>query len=355
MKTAIYHVIGVMSGTSLDGVDLCYVTFTKTQQWDFEIKNVETVPYTETWRERLKEAIHQEVDVLAQLDLDYTLLLGQMIKAFIQRYNIENITAVCSHGHTVFHQPENGMTKQIGNLEILAKVIKQNVVCDFRVQDVELGGQGAPLVPIGDRLLFSDYDYCVNLGGFANISFEDNSQRLAYDICPVNIVLNHYAERLGVSYDAGGNIARSGALNAELYDSLNALEFYKQSPPKSLGLEWVQSHVIPLLEKHGLKTEDILRTFLEHAAFQISKAIASEATAIFTGGGAFNTFLLERINTHNTINVVVPETTIVDYKEALIFGFLGVLKLRNEVNCLRSVTGALRDHSSGKKITIKIL
>lgn len=353
MKTAIYRVIGVMSGTSLDGVDLCYVTFSKKSTWNFEIHHSETIPYPNEWCKKLKQAIDCDLDTLAHLDLDYTLFLGSLITDFIRKNKIENIDAVCSHGHTVFHQPNQGITKQIGNLELLSKVVKQNVVCDFRVQDVELGGQGAPLVPIGDRLLFSEFDYCINLGGFANISFELKNQRIAYDICPVNIVMNRYAEILGVPFDDSGKIAQSGDVNIKLLKVLNALEFYKQKSPKSLGLEWVNEQVFPLIEATTLRAEDVLRTFVEHIAMQIVNNIEDSSKILITGGGAYNVFLMDRIRAHTNAEVIVPESMLVDYKEALIFGFLGVLKLRNEVNCLRSVTGALRDHSSGEIFTIK--
>jgi anhydro-N-acetylmuramic acid kinase len=355
MKTAIYHVIGVMSGTSLDGVDLSYVTFSKNSIWNFEIHHSETIPYPEVWRKKLKQAIECDIDTLTHLDLDYTLFLGNLITNFIKQNKIENIDAVCSHGHTVFHQPSEGITRQIGNLELLAKIVKQKVVCDFRVQDVELGGQGAPLVPIGDHLLFSEYDYCINLGGFANLSFELKNQRIAYDICPVNIVMNRYAETLGVPFDNSGKIAQSGDVNTELLKVLNDLEFYKQEPPKSLGLEWVNEQVFPLIEVTNLRTEDVLRTFVEHIAMQIVDNIEDSSKILITGGGAYNVFLMDRIRANTNAEVIVPESMLIDYKEALIFGFLGVLKLRNEVNCLRSVTGALRDHSSGKIFTIKPL
>ncbi|NQX86876.1 MAG: anhydro-N-acetylmuramic acid kinase [Flavobacteriaceae bacterium] len=353
MKRSMYHVIGVMSGTSLDGVDLCYVTFTKNNRWKFDIHHSKTIPYSKEWQQKLKQAISYEAKQLGQLDTDYTLFLARVISGFIEDFKIKTIDAICSHGHTVFHQPEKGVTKQIGNLEHLAKVLQQQIVCDFRVQDVDFGGQGAPLVPIGDRLLFSEFDYCLNLGGFANISFEREEERVAYDICPVNIVLNRYSERLGMSYDIGGNIARSGALNLELLADLNRLKFYQQPPPKSLGLEWVENSVIPLIDSYDMKTENILRTMVEHAALQISNVIPMNSRVLFTGGGAYNTFLMACISGKKPLNMEIPDATIIEYKEAIIFGFLGVLKLRNEINCLRSVTGAFKDHSSGKIFRIK--
>ena len=221
------------------------------------------------------------------------------------------------------------------------------MILEFK--DVEFGGQGAPLVPIGDRLLFENYDYCLNLGGFANISFENHSERVAYDICPVNIVLNYYVSKLNLEYDDKGKIASKGEIHEELLANLNKLTFYAKNPPKSLGLEWVETHIFPLIESFNLKTEAILRTFVEHVAIQITSTLNREETSILiTGGGAYNDFLIGRIKELSDSKIIIPENEILEFKEALIFGLLGVLKERNEVNCLMSVTGAKRDHSSGK-------
>ena len=237
-----------MSGTSLDGIDLCLSSFEFGTSWQFQINAAETVEYSEKWKQRLRTAIDLDSKELDKLNADYTLFLAEVIQAFIDAHSVTTIDAVCSHGHTVFHQPSLGKTLQIGNLPILATYLNQTVVCDFRTQDVALGGQGAPLVPIGDALLFSEHDYCLNLGGFANISFEQNSDRIAFDICPVNIVLNHYVASLGMAYDSEGQIAAKGTVFKPLLEALNALEFYKQQPPKSLGFEWVQSEIFPLIE-----------------------------------------------------------------------------------------------------------
>ncbi len=349
-----YKVIGVMSGTSLDGIDLVYATFLKAEGWTFKILESETIAYTPEWKERLRTLVHQSPAALSALDDAYTAYLAKVIKTFMERYEIRDADAICSHGHTALHQPDKGLTYQIGNRPSIATYVKTQVVCDFRVQDVALGGQGAPLVPIGDALLFSEYDFCLNLGGFANISLEVNGMRLAYDICPVNIVLNHYAKLLGHDYDDGGRVAASGTLNNALLDTLNQLAFYVQDPPKSLGLEWVNAKVMPLIEGFKLETKDVLRTFSEHVALQISKAIHKKADArvYITGGGVYNDFLITRIKAHTLNTIVIPDAAIVEFKEALIFGFLGVLKLRNEVNCLKSVTGASKDHSSGQLYSI---
>ncbi|WP_397363537.1 anhydro-N-acetylmuramic acid kinase [Olleya sp. R77988] len=345
-----YKVIGVMSGTSLDGIDLAYISFKKDSNWQFKILNAETVSYSENWVKNLKNLTGLPTIELDNIDTDYTQYLAKIINQFIDKHNITNIDAVCSHGHTALHQPALGFTKQIGNLPQLSTLIKQTVICDFRVQDVLFGGQGAPLVPIGDQLLFSNYDWCLNLGGFANISSEVDNNRIAFDICPVNIVLNKYVEKLGLSFDNKGQLARSGTLNVQLYNQLNALAFYDETPPKSLGLEWVEKHVLPLINSFNLSTEDSLHTFVKHIAFQIAKIInqTSKASVLATGGGVFNSYLIEEIEQLTTNQIIIPSNRIIEFKEALIFGFLGVLKLRDENNCLKSVTGAIKDHSSGK-------
>ncbi|WP_242204969.1 anhydro-N-acetylmuramic acid kinase [Aestuariivivens insulae] len=346
-----YNVIGVMSGTSLDGIDLVYVKFHLDTTWHFDIIQAETVSYNKIWLDKLSRLVSYNMEELKSVDKEYTYLLADTIKAFIAKHQIKAIDAICSHGHTALHQPERKITYQIGNMPIISNLLEQTVVCDFRVQDVELGGQGAPLVPIGDELLFSEYDFCLNLGGFANTSTSLNNERIAYDICPVNIVLNHYVKQLGHNYDDKGLIALRGKVDEKLLSRLNNLEFYKQPYPKSLGLEWVTKTVFPLIDAFGLHVPDILKTFCEHIAIQISKEIHIEnkSSVLVTGGGAYNDYLVGRIKSHSKCNIVIPTKTIVEFKEALIFALLGVLKLRNETNCLKSVTGASKNHSSGNK------
>ncbi|WP_026450290.1 anhydro-N-acetylmuramic acid kinase [Aequorivita capsosiphonis] len=349
MKKETYHIIGVMSGTSLDGIDLAEIVFNYTdEKWSFEIQAAETVPYSSYWKDKLRDGINYSEGKLERLDFKYTEKLSEEILKFIREHNIQEIDAICSHGHTILHQPEKGFTYQIGNLPRISKILGRTVICDFRTQDVALGGQGAPLVPIGDKLLFPEYDYCLNLGGFANCSFEKNGERIAFDICPANIVLNEYSERLGKDFDEGGKLAASGNINTPLLNQLNALSFYAEKPPKSLGLEWVKRAVYPLLDGFDISSEDVLRTFTEHIAVQLSKQFSANSLVLITGGGVYNSYLIERLKNLTSIEVVIPTSNIVEYKEALIFGLLGVLKLRDEVNCLASVTGASADHSSGK-------
>ncbi|WP_426063385.1 anhydro-N-acetylmuramic acid kinase [Flavobacterium sp. DSP2-3-1] len=345
-----YTIIGVMSGTSLDGVDLAHIVFTvKNNKWEFEIQESETISYTTDWLNKLKIAVDFNKTQLKQLNQDYTKLLGTIISSFIKKYDIKNLDAVCSHGHTILHQPQNGFTLQIGNLPEIARLINQTVVCDFRVQDLQLGGQGAPLVPIGDRILFPEYDYCMNLGGFSNISFEQNNKRIAFDISPVNTVLNFYANQLGLDYDDKGSISRTGICNEDLLNGLNDLDYYQKKHPKSLGFEFVKETILPIIESYSIPIKDKLYTFTEHVALQITLALPNKNGSLFiTGGGAYNDFLIERIQYHlPEMKIIIPSAKILEFKEALIFALLGVLKLRGEINVLNSVTGAKKDHSSG--------
>ncbi len=351
MKQNQYNVIGVMSGTSLDGVDLAYIHFTiDNQKWTFKILESETVSYSNHWINNLKLAVNFSESELENLNQEYTKLLAQIIANFIKKNKIDNLDAVCSHGHTILHQPQNGFTLQIGNLPEIATMTQQNIVCDFRVQDVQLGGQGAPLVPVGDQILFSEYDYCLNLGGFSNISFEEKGKRIAFDISPVNTVLNFYANQLGFDYDDKGKIARSGNINTKLLEKLNALEYYQKAFPKSLGFEFVKETILPLIESFEIAIEDKLGTFTEHIALQTELVLPNKyGKILITGGGAYNDFLLERIKNYlPKMEIIIPSSDILEFKEALIFALLGVLKLRDEINVLSSVTGAKMDHSSGK-------
>ena len=350
MKIDSYRVIGVMSGTSLDGIDLCVVSFEFNGSWSFRIELADTIPYSPSWRTKLKSAIELPAHLLNQLDVEYTRFLAETISHFIAMNKITELDAVCSHGHTVLHRPDEGLTYQIGNRPEIGQGIGLPVVCDFRVQDVKLGGQGAPLVPIGDRLLFSEYDVCLNLGGFSNVSFDKEGERIAFDISPVNIVLNELAHELGHEFDYNGELARSGNRHESLFNELNNLAYYRTPPPKSLGLEWVLEEVFPLTRSFEVPVADKLNTFCEHIALQIANQLnpLNIKTVLVTGGGALNKYLIDRIKEYVDANIIIPDSRIIEFKEALVFGLLGVLKLREEINCLKSVTGAKRDHSSGQ-------
>ncbi len=349
MRNTTKYIIGLMSGTSLDGIDIVYVKINAAENYCFEIIKAETISYSNAWKSALKEGFHLSGEKLLKLDADYGIHLGNILLNFIKENSITKLDFIASHGHTIFHNPEKKYTFQIGNGPYITSITGIKTICDFRVQDVALGGQGAPLVPIGDELLFSKYDYCLNLGGFSNISFKENQQRVAFDICPVNIVLNHYVASLKMEYDDKGNIASEGNIEKNLLSTLNSLAFYNDAKPKSLGYEFVAETIFPMIDRHNLSINDILRTYVEHIAIQISKKIDSdsEKTMLVTGGGTFNDFLLARLRSHTKTQLIIPEETIINYKEALIFGLLGLLKDEGKNNCLKSVTGASKDHSSG--------
>lgn len=336
-----------MSGTSLDGLDLAAVEFYYDRgKWDFQITAAETVAYSPDWETRLLGSTELSGEKLMQLHTDYGRFLGKGIKQFMNATGFKP-EIIASHGHTVFHQPEKHFTFQVGNGADIAAETGITTVADFRTGDVALGGQGAPLVPVGDRLLFSEYDSCLNLGGFANISFEKNNTRLAFDICPVNFVLNFLAQKEGLPFDKNGNLGKKGSVDEKLLEQLNNISFYKQAPPKSLGKEWMDHNFFPLIENLPVSIPDKLRTVYQHIAVQIGKTIPKNGKVLVTGGGAFNTFLIEQIKMHSSAEIIIPEKQIIDYKEALVFAFLGLLRYLGEVNCYASVTGAKKDSSLG--------
>lgn len=345
----IFHALGLMSGTSLDGLDICHASFQKDGlgQWQFKILNASTFPYTEVWENRLLNATQLSAEELYELNSEYGFYLGEKANEFIKEYSLKNIDLIASHGHTVFHQPQKRFTVQIGDGRAIKLLTNLPVVYDFRSQDVLMGGNGAPLVPIGDELLFSEYDACLNIGGFSNISFKENGHRIAFDICPVNIVLNHFAKKVGKDFDENGNLARTGKVDHALLSKLNSLPFYQEKPPKSLGMEWVAENILPHLENENFI--DVLATFTEHAAIQVAEVLNRNAIQkiVFTGGGTYNTYFLERIKTKTETQIIVPEEEIINFKEALIFAFMGVLRVNNEINILSSATGSSENHCSG--------
>ena len=340
------EVIGVMSGTSLDGLDLCHVIFNLENLSDFKIANSTTISYPKKISEKLHNIVKKNINQINKIDIEYGTFIGESINKFISSYNLNDIDLISSHGHTVFHQPDVGKTLQIGNGMIINKITGIRTVNNFRQQDVKLGGQGAPLVPIGDKLLFKKYKYCLNLGGFVNISIKKSNKIFAYDICPLNTVLNFYSKKIGHEYDYNGNFSKTGIINNNLFNELNELSFYFEKHPKSLGIEFVLGEIFPIIDKYKLSEIDVLATYIKHAAYQISKNILDNEKVLISGGGSFNKTLIKSLKNYG-INISLPNKLIINYKESLIFALLGYLRLNNEINCLKSVTGATRDHSSG--------
>ncbi|MFT4602902.1 MAG: anhydro-N-acetylmuramic acid kinase [Arenicella sp.] len=348
------RIIGLMSGTSLDGLDICCADFSfDSGEYSYNIVATQTFNYPQDWVEKLRFAVNSNVEEVAQMEIDFAILMSKLTNIFILEKGLkDSIDFVCSHGHTIFHQPENNITVQVGDGQILSDELGLKVINNFRIGDVNLGGQGAPLVPIGDKLLFSEYQACLNLGGISNISFENDGDRIAFDIAPANIPLNYLMnERFKLNYDKNGEMASSGKIIQSLYDELNQLSYFEKTPPKSIGFEWIEQNVFALLQRYKEEPiANVLHTIVKQETFQINETCKefNLSSVLITGGGINNLFFMECLRKDTTTVFVVPDEELVDFKEALIFGFLGFLKDRGEVNILSSVTGATSDSCGGK-------
>ena len=344
------HVLGLMSGTSLDGLDMALCEFASHDKgYTYTILKAETVHYSADWKKELNEAQHLSAENYFALHAKYARFMAGEVKQFFKK-SLALPVAIASHGHTVFHQPKNGFSTQLGCGATLAALTGLTTVCDFRSLDVALGGQGAPLVPVGDTLLFKDYEACLNLGGIANISFDTkDGKRVAYDSCVVNLLLNHLSEQVGHAFDKDGNIAKSGRVNQHLLEYWNSLDYYKMKGAKSLGREWFEKNIVAIVKESKLKPEDLLATSTEHIACIISKELNEHALkkVLVTGGGAYNAFLIEKLKTKSNAEIVIPDDTVIQFKEALIFAFLGYLRLNQKPNTLSSVTGSKTDSIGG--------
>lgn len=344
-----------MSGTSLDGLDIACCVFRKIRSgWKYKIEQQQTVRYPSSWLKRLSEAHKLSGEELMELDAAYGTYLGKAVADFVRRYALK-ADFIASHGHTVFHQPSKGFTTQIGNGYALHVASGLPVVCDFRTQDVAFGGEGAPLVPAGDKWLFHEYDVCLNLGGIANLSLDVKGKRLAFDICFCNMGLNYLASRVSKRYDKNGEMASGGEVHKGMLKALDKIYAKLRAKRPSLGRELFEMQVEPLLNDKKISLEDSLCTFTESAAVEICNAIKDykrEAKVLCSGGGAFNSFLISRMLHHggDELTFIIPDEEVVKFKEAMVFAFLGVLRVRNEVNCLKTVTNATRDSSSGTMV-----
>lgn len=344
-----YKVLGLMSGTSLDGVDLALCRFdVSPSKIDFKIEAAQTWLYPDFWSVILRRVHQGYAQDYARIHQEYGQFLGEISRNFLDSFG-QKADFVSSHGHTIFHQPAKHFTSQIGEGAAMARNAQLPVVCDFRTTDVAHGGQGAPLVPAGDEALFGRYAYCLNLGGFANISFRSQGKRMAYDIVPVNYVLNYLASQKGLEFDADGLLANAGKPDEALLAILNSLEYFLQPPPKSLGREWAESKIFPLLQASGLTIEDQSATYCLHVAQQIAQSADGNAgdEILVTGGGAWHPGLISSIKALCNPQVVIPSREIVEFKEALIFAYLGLCRWFGVNNCLASVTGADRDTCGG--------
>ncbi len=371
----VYRVIGLMSGSSLDGLDIAFVEFhEQAGAWSYEVKAMECYAYSPEWIERLKMATTLNALDYQLLHTAYGHYTGQLVNAFIEEYSLDyQVQLIASHGHTTFHVPAQKMTAQLGDGAAIAAVTGINVVSDLRAMDVALGGNGAPIVPIGEKLLLKDYPLFLNIGGIANVSCNYSDSYTAFDVCPANRVLNMLANKAGKAFDEDGRMAAGGSVQQEILNMLNSLEYYRLPGPKSLANDFGTDVVYPLVagSRFGVKDtwiQDSLRTYVEHIAIQVKNALLSSRELraagggqegsseqpsmklLVTGGGAHNSFLIERLSAllqEINIEVVVPDKKLVDFKEAVIMALIGVLRWREENNVLASVTGSLRDSIGG--------
>ena len=344
----LYKILGMMSGTSLDGLDMAAVEFSISEDAnnniDYRIIKTSTIGYTPELRQAIIDCETMSGEQLVHFSMYLGHFFGKQARKFLDENNL-TVDFIASHGQTIFHQPSKGFTLQIGDINAIASQTHITTIGDFRSLDVALGGQGAPLVPIGDKLLFGQYPCCLNIGGFSNISYDKDNKRIAFDICPSNIVLNLLCERIGLDYDKNGEIAKANTINKDLLNKLNSIPYYINNKKHSLAKEFVKSDVLPIIDKYDMSVEDKIATYSEHIATQIAKQIVGDT--FVTGGGAYNNYILNAIKSKTDYKIIVPDNEIIEYKEALIFAFLGLRRMRKEINCLKEVTGAEQDSCSG--------
>ena len=340
MKKTSFRIIGVMAGSSMDGLDLAEVSFElKNDRWGYLIHKTETIEYPTKLLERLKISSAENQASQQKLDKEF----GKWISEQINGFNESEIDLVAVHGHTVIHKPQNQISWQLGDGKIIANECNVPCITEFRTLDVQLGGQGAPLVPFGDFNLFSAYSACLNLGGIANISIRESGT--AWDICPCNQILNYLAGQKGLLYDMDGELARKGSLMEELFNKIQKDHFFEQHPPKSLPNNYLSTDLF-----ENINIEDGLHTYCHFVAQQIKKDLlnVNPGKMLISGGGAHNSFLIQLIRRQlSEWKIEVPNEQLISFKESLVFAFLGLMKFRGEINVLSSVTGAAKDTSSG--------
>jgi anhydro-N-acetylmuramic acid kinase len=347
MSVKTFHAIGLMSGSSLDGLDIAYVKFTvENNQWNFNILKYECLEYPPPLLQKIKTAKQLSIEEFYKLHTQLGHYYGSAVKNFCSTNHIIQIDVVASHGHTVFHDPESMVTCQIGCGAAIAASSGFKTVSDLRAIDIAYRGQGAPIVPIGDRLLFSEYDAWLNIGGIANITLKNNDNYIAYDIASANQILNHYAKKLGKDFDDNGFIASTNKVQVDCFEKLNLNDYYTKSAPKSLDNSF-SNHIIQVLDAYNISTEEKIATYTEHLAFQIAKQTNGAKKLLATGGGAFNSFLIKRIESYTACEIIVPSKEIIAYKEALVMALIGVLRIEHNINTYSSVTGAIKDSIGG--------
>lgn len=347
----IYNVLGLMSGTSLDGLDMALCAFNDQNFSDFEIIKTKTVSFPDSLTQKIKNVLNLSVLDFIELHKKFGTFVGYQIN---ENFSAQTIDLIASHGHTVVHFPEKNVNFQIGDGATIAAITELPVVSDFRSNDIALSGQGAPLVPAGEKYLFPDFDTFLNIGGFSNVSFWRN-QTIAFDISPANYALNYFSNKLGSNFDFNGNFGKQGVVNPELFNELSDLDFFRDEYPKSLSDHWFFDVFLPIVDKYDAIIFDKMRTIYELIAVEIGKNLDAFNTnkVMITGGGAHNKFLIDLINENSKAEVFIPDNEIVNFKEAIIFAFLGFLRFKKIPNCLSSVTGAKFDNIGGAIYQVK--
>jgi anhydro-N-acetylmuramic acid kinase len=355
-----YNVIGLMSGSSLDGLDIAFVHFEETAgKWQFQIQETACIPYSAEWKKNLSSLTGMPAKDYLLLHSAYGHWMGLRINDFLEEKNLSyRVQLVASHGHTAFHLPEKRMTAQLGDGSAISAVTGIRTITDFRSVDIALGGQGAPIVPIGEKLLFPEYDFFLNIGGIANLSM--NGERfIGFDVCPANRILNLLSAQTEKGFDENGELASAGRVDENLLKKLNDFAYYQRPYPKSLSNEFGLNEIFPLFGNANLTMQDALRTYVQHIVVQISKALLDlkqelpgkeNLRLLITGGGAHNKFLIELIKKEVSaggIECVIPNNKLVDYKEALVIALMGALRWREDINVMCSVTGSAKDSING--------
>jgi anhydro-N-acetylmuramic acid kinase len=362
-----YFGIGLMSGSSLDGLDVALCKFEGVagprgfELSDWQLLEAATLPFSASWSERLRRLPAAGAFDLVKAHAEFGHYLGTLVNDFFTDKKVcsSSVDFIASHGHTIFHNPAAGLTLQIGDGAALAASTGCQVVCDFRSSDIAHGGQGAPLAPMADKMLFRGYDFYLNIGGIANITCQNGEKFVAFDITGANQVLNAIAAELGLPYDAEGKLAASGQVLKPLLKLLNSLPYFSNPYPKSLSNQWVQDQLVAACRQYPAPAADRLRTACQHVAEKLADSIRQVITAenlqkerfrlLATGGGALNQFLMNcmRQQCGAALEIVVPDEYTVNFKEACLMALLGLMRLEGLPNCIASVTGARQDAIGG--------
>lgn len=348
------YVVGIMSGSSLDGLDIALCRFEQDDlsgKLSFDLVDTAAIPFDENMMSRLGVGATMDVRSLKKLEVDLSRYIAESVNQFLEA-GAHTADYISCHGHTIWHVPEDGYTVQIGQGAIISELTGTPCICDLRSNDMAVGGQGAPVAPIVEQILFPEFDFYINLGGIANVSFHSDQEVISWDSVPCNQILNHYASQKGLPYDDGGSLAESGKVDKGLKEAWMSLPYFGRSYPKSMDNTWVKNHFLAGASSFDVSIEDALATMVDVCVSQIQGDIKDHVgdtggqhlrKCLITGGGAHNTYLVSQLSevlTHDDIEVIKPKDEIVDYKEAILMALMGFLRIEGISNTISSVTGA---------------